>query len=376
LLAVSGVRADPPNYPAAWGKNYLSANSGAKVISNSPMENDNYGAHRLIDNNISQGGNGPYCSWMFGQNPAYATYQLSGEVTIGRVAFVNEQRAEVNFHAKEILVEVSMNGQAWSRLGKFTLEKRPDLQSFAVAKALPARFVKVTIESTHGAGDYTILEEMAVFGVERARMTKEEYAAILAQIVKSAPPAVDIKCTYRFYNLDRQEDFDLIQHTIRYYSKDGAILNETAGNDPSGRYTQFDFILPGIDRLIELRNVLPLRKSKTDKEAGVVVFEEFTPQYTANYRTVAFSGSLRTVVRFKVTPKSTLYYSIEPDKEIRVPDEKIDPEGNAQVEIRIPKNRDYVYGRIVFGNTERFLRINADTGRSEEISRETYLDRK
>ncbi len=43
--------------------------------------------------------------------------------------------------------------------------------------------------------------------------------------------------------------------------------------------------------------------------------------------------------------------------------------------LRIPRSQKYVYGRSVLGKVQRYLRIDVDTGKAEEIQRDNYMRR-
>ncbi len=374
LGLVNSSLSAPPNYPADWGQDYLSSSAGSQVIASSTMVGGDFAAARLIDGDVNA--EGPFCVWDFTRKPVFVVIQLASEVAVGRVAFINAGPPDWNYHVKEVTLEASLNQQVWVPLGTFTLEKRAGLQSFAFEKPNPARFLRLTVLSNYGDANAAFLSEMAVFGKQKPPMTNEEYGRFIADLLKNGPPAIDIKCRYRFYNIEDQEYIKFIRQTLRYNARNGAVDNETTGQDERGKFTEFSLVVRGVRKLADLSAVLPFQKRKVgDAESVSIVFEEFDPQYSTNFRTVSITGSLRILVRFRITPKATLYYSVQPDRELLVPENQIDKDGNVELQVQIPRTQEYVYARTVMGTVERYLRINVETGRAEEIQRELYLKR-
>lgn len=190
-----------------------------------------------------------------------------------------------------------------------------------------------------------------------------------------APQALDIKCTYRFHNVSDKGEVDLLDRTILSFAKEGTVRGESeyVGSGQCRRYT---FAVSSLSDIRALNSTLPFKSSKVgERRVTARIYEEFEPTYVTNFRTATITGSVEILVRFKVTPGASLFYSIEAEKEVPVPREQIGYNGDVTLRVRIPRSQEYVYARSVLGQVERYLRIDVESGQAEEIGRESYLRR-
>ena len=185
-----------------------------------------------------------------------------------------------------------------------------------------------------------------------------------------------IWCTYRFYNAVDEKELSLIAQTVRQHASDGRV-QESSGSDSQGRFHEYRFAVASVAEIEKLDSVLPFRGGHAGQDgSAVLLYEQFDTQYFTRYRTVTITGSVEIVVRFRITPGASLYYSIGPGKEIPVPQSSVDASGRVALRVRIPRSQQFVYGRSVLGGVQRYLRINVETGQAEEIGRAAYLGRR
>jgi len=188
-------------------------------------------------------------------------------------------------------------------------------------------------------------------------------------------PKIETPCKYRFYNVNDEKEIEATVQTIRRFAKDGRVSTGT-GKDAHGEYQQYDFVLSGVEQISELNSVLPYQTIKKGNETQTsLLYEEFGPQYSTNFRTVTLSGAIEIIVRFSITPGAKLYYSMQPGREVPVPATQIDRNGNVALNVRISRSQQYIYARSLLGKVSRYLRINIETGAAEEIARDQYQKR-
>jgi outer membrane protein OmpA-like peptidoglycan-associated protein len=99
-------------------------------------------------------------------------FELVGTTTLSRVEFDTAARDDDGAEAKEISVEVSNTspGSGFSPLLSATLAPKADNQKFPVTKAIPARWVKLTIKDNYGNEKWT---ELFSFRAYAARPVQE-----------------------------------------------------------------------------------------------------------------------------------------------------------------------------------------------------------
>ena len=151
------------SFPQEWGVNILSKANGALPLSSSQLEDADHGIDNLIDGDATEGA--PYCSWNFSSKPAFVIIKLLNPFRIDRLAFLNDQRDGVSFHAKDVHVYVSNDGELWKSFKKIALPQSPKLQTVVIKNPVTATFLKFEINSNYGA-DYAVLEEIAAFGTQ------------------------------------------------------------------------------------------------------------------------------------------------------------------------------------------------------------------
>ena len=182
-------------------------------------------------------------------------------------------------------------------------------------------------------------------------------------------------CTYRFYNVVDENELATIKAVIQSHavSKD---IRGSRGQDGNGTYAEFQVMLSSAQDIAKLNSALPFKQVTVgDKTVATVAYEQVDAQYFASFRTVTISGTVETVVRFRITPGASLLYSLERGTEMPVPSGQIDGTGNVAMAVRIPRGQQFVYGHSILGEVHRYLRINIETGHSEEIDRITYENR-
>jgi hypothetical protein len=196
-----------------------------------------------------------------------------------------------------------------------------------------------------------------------------------AEAARGKAPATDIACIYRFYNVQDEQELRPVAQTIRDHAKNEHVL-ESTGRDDKGMYRQYSFAITSADKIAELSATLPFRATTVDgKTVAKLVYEELDARFQTHFRTVTITGTVEVLVRFRITPKASLFYSVEPGKEVSVPQAQVAPDGGVTLSVRVPRTQQFVYGRSVLGQVERFLRINVETGQAEEIERGAYLKR-
>jgi len=182
-------------------------------------------------------------------------------------------------------------------------------------------------------------------------------------------------CTYRFYHVADEKEGASIKTVIERHAVDKEV-RMSRGQDGNGAFVEYQFILNNAEDIAKLNSALPWRELTVEgKVLPSLAYEQVDAQYFASYRTAPLRGTLETIVRFRVTPGASLFYSLKRGTETPVPREQIDGTGSVAFAIRIPPGQQYVYGHSVLGAVHSFLRISVETGQEEEIDRATYENR-
>jgi len=123
---------------------------------------DNGHAIHAIDNNI----NTFWHSQWLGASPGlphHITIDMGENKTIHGFYFVPRQNSGSG-RPKDITIQTSTDGTAWTDAGNVTLENSNDLQrKFLLTGFKEARYFKITVTSTHGGANYTHLAEVGAF---------------------------------------------------------------------------------------------------------------------------------------------------------------------------------------------------------------------
>ena len=196
----------------------------------------------------------------------------------------------------------------------------------------------------------------------------------VVQPLRADRPSTDeeIACAFTFHNLS-SDDLDIVENAIRSFCKDQHFDQQGRGSSATHPRVSYSFTVPGgLTRVAELDSVISHRIDDSGEPS--LMYDQFDAKFTTNYQTASLTGSVRIIVNFNVAPGSKLYYSLEPDTEVKVDDSEI-VNGVAQLQVRIPRNQSYIYGRTVLGSSERFLRIDISTDQAEEIDQSEYENR-
>jgi hypothetical protein len=181
-----------------------------------------------------------------------------------------------------------------------------------------------------------------------------------------------LACTYRFYDVTDNAEVNRLRSAIQAQAKDGRVA-ESSGSDPSGQFREYQFTLASLDDTAKLDSALRAKAVEAgDQAPTALLYEQFDARFAASYRTVTLTASLESVVRFKITPGASLFYSLGAGQEVAVPKDQVDSAGKVALALRIPRGQRYLYARSAVGDVQRYLRINCETGQIEEVDRAAY----
>jgi len=184
--------------------------------------------------------------------------------------------------------------------------------------------------------------------------------------------ACPLSCKYRFYDVTHNAEGGRLRSAIQAQAKDGRV-GETGGSDPTGQYREYQFTLPSLDHVAKLESALRAKAAEAgDQAPTALLYEQFDTQFSASYRTVTLTATLESVVRFKITPGASLFYSLGVGQEMAVPREQVDSAGQVALALRAPRGQRFLYARSELSGVQRYLRINCETGQIEEVDRAAY----
>ncbi len=125
--------------------------------------------------------------------------------------------------AKDVVVEVSDTGPAagFTVIASLSLKPKADKQRFAISKAVPGRWVRLTIKNNHGSPDYIELMDFRAYG---------------DQLTKTVPPALSGTYETNYGHFHLQQDGATV--TGCYEHSNGLVAN----GGLEGRVTRFTWV--------------------------------------------------------------------------------------------------------------------------------------
>lgn len=149
---------------AAAELDLLDMEAGALVLSHPGQYNEDWPAMALIDGNLQHG----WSSTRGLPFPASFLVELGGVYAIDRIAADNSGNDEHYFggiSARRLSFEGSVEGPAsgYQPIGNLELPAAGRAQQ-QLAQAVPARWIRITIESNHGHPSFTELMELEAYG--------------------------------------------------------------------------------------------------------------------------------------------------------------------------------------------------------------------
>ncbi|HNX98950.1 MAG TPA: hypothetical protein PKK12_14835, partial [Candidatus Aminicenantes bacterium] len=137
-----------------------------------PAHYGGWNAECLLDDSP---GSGWACQEGKTQNNVFV-FELVGPTTLERFEFDNAAIDTEGSGAREVLVEVSTTSarDGYTPVLMVSLAAKADGQKFPAAKAVPARWVRLTLKSNHGSGEYTELFSFRGFGPRPEQTTQKD----------------------------------------------------------------------------------------------------------------------------------------------------------------------------------------------------------
>ncbi|OVE73708.1 hypothetical protein BVX93_01010 [bacterium B13(2017)] len=181
----------------------------------------------------------------------------------------------------------------------------------------------------------------------------------------------NIACVFRFFNIQSNDELKNIESTIKQYASYNEV-EKIMGREAQGEFTEYSFNVNSYNTIKLLREELPYKNNNPNSKK--LIYQEFSPKFITNFQTVTLEASMEITINFKISAGSELYYCIDPYKEISVPEENIDPLGNVSLPIQIVRDQKYIYAKSILAQVERYLRIDVETGQTEEIDKKIYFN--
>lgn len=156
--------------PAATEINLTSYANGAWMLKKPPEYDESWSAFWLLDERAQTG-------WATPKgvvSPQELLIVLPEESLIQNLEFDTanvDGDGEGSRSAKDVVVQVSNVSptSGFETIAAVALKPRADKQRFAVAKLIPARWVKLVINKNHGSAEYIELFDFRAFGVQKTR---------------------------------------------------------------------------------------------------------------------------------------------------------------------------------------------------------------
>lgn len=95
------------------------------------------------------------------QHPHTLTVDMGAEQQINGVQFI--QRQNLSRAIKNLKIEISTDNATWTSKGDFQLENTADAQNIDFNTSVTARYIKITINSSHDGAKYAALGEINVY---------------------------------------------------------------------------------------------------------------------------------------------------------------------------------------------------------------------
>lgn len=181
--------------------------------------------------------------------------------------------------------------------------------------------------------------------------------ALLTACAARIAPIPPIASTYSFANIESREDQVQISRTIAKY---GTNVHQSGGDAVNPVY---EFTLEKVALIEQLHAELAFVGKANSKNMGQML-NVLDPTFGIRYSTTNISGSVETIVRFSVTPGSTL--EVKEANGDYAPRE-VDTKGQVQFNVKIRRDQLYIYGRTRLAAVCKEIRIKIETGTVENL---------
>ncbi|MFB3906029.1 MAG: OmpA family protein [Acidobacteriota bacterium] len=147
---------------AASQPSLVSLSAGALLVVSPPEYGGSWPAVAIIDGSPRRG-------WATPEgviSPQVFVIELPEQTVLQTLAFDLARTDRSGRGAKDVLVEMSNGGptSGFRKIGQVVLRDKEDNQSFPVQADVPGRWVRLTVQSNHGAKDYLELMEFRATG--------------------------------------------------------------------------------------------------------------------------------------------------------------------------------------------------------------------
>jgi hypothetical protein len=183
----------------------------------------------------------------------------------------------------------------------------------------------------------------------------------------------DIYCTLSFHFVEKAEEKEHIFEVIKKHATpqgDEALPYKARQTGPDA--FECTFRVKNLDVLDALHTDLKFKKDPKSKEGWVRIVQESEQRFAMRYDSAWLTGKIKVELTFRISPPGArLFYRDEEGAEHEITD-KVSPEGAVKLYVKIRRNQDYFYAKIVSGQLKRFIKVNIYTQEVSEITREEY----
>jgi hypothetical protein len=178
-------------------------------------------------------------------------------------------------------------------------------------------------------------------------------------------PIEGIQCHYRFRNVEREQDRERIAKVIASAAKGDV---RKGGSD---MHPEYFFTVKNLDVLDRMHPKIVYDNPTAEPHELNRVFNYREPQFSILYETIDIKATIRVIVTFRITPGARLFYKPQGRGEKDITD-LVGEDGTVTLETQIGRGQEYIYGRTLSGEVQRFIKINVYTQKVTDIDESEY----
>jgi hypothetical protein len=176
----------------------------------------------------------------------------------------------------------------------------------------------------------------------------------------------NISCAYNFSDINRGEDQKRIDQAIRSVAVGEIAKNGTA------THPEYRFVVRDLADLNKIHPAILFKNTGKDKDAGQLqTINAKNPAFTINYDSTDIVASMDTIMSFRVSPGSKLFYKPQGGAEMDITS-KVDEAGVVKLQTKIRRGQEFIYARAVKDSVTRYIKINVFSQAVTDIAAKDY----
>ncbi len=184
--------------------------------------------------------------------------------------------------------------------------------------------------------------------------------------VQRGKEITDISCRYFFNDIDRAEDQNRIDKSIRSIAKGLVIRTGTITNP------EYQFFVENLRSLDEIHPKILFKKtSKMSIEEQQQTLDSKNARFEITYYSTDITASIKVLLSFRIKPGSQLFYKDQGGSEVDITS-NVNSSGEVTLRTKIKKGQEFIFARTVLNKVSRFIKIDVYTQLVTDIDEIEY----